>query len=156
MEERKHNEFFPMRTAVEQEQGLLNLLAYTGQFFDLKELTMIEIGSYIGESTMLFAKRFNFVFSIDPFIDDYPENYGVSRYAEFDKVYAKFLENTKDFRNIWHVKQKSDNAASIFTSRKVDFVYIDGCHTSTIISELRNKLLNDRIDYTDRGSSETV
>lgn len=145
MEERKHNEFFPMRTAVEQEQGLLNLLAYTGQFFDLKELTMIEIGSYIGESTMLFAKRFNFVFSIDPFIDDYPENYGVSRYAGFDREeFVKKLQR-------WRV-----DCNSVWQMELYDGIEEKAIHTSTIISELRNKLWNDRADNTDRGSSETV
>ena len=35
--------------------------------------TIVEIGSYVGDSTMIFAKRFFNVISIDPFVNGYDD-----------------------------------------------------------------------------------
>ena len=127
MSNRKYNEFYPMRTP--QDPGLYGLIAYINSFFKTSDKPMIEIGAYVGESTMIFAKDFGFVVTVDPFVDDYPESYGVSQYAEFSKVYEKFLENTEKYANIWLVKQTSDEAIETLKDKKAWFVYIDGCHT---------------------------
>jgi cephalosporin hydroxylase len=127
MGDRKLNEFYPMRIA--GDLGLKSLITYLNSFFKTSDKTVIEIGSYVGESAMIFAKDFGFVITIDPFIDGYPADYGVSQYAEFSKVYEKFLENTKNYTNIQLIKQTSDDAISSLKDKKVDFLYIDGCHT---------------------------
>jgi cephalosporin hydroxylase len=128
MEDKKHNEFFPMRF-LDQKRGLQDMIGYLNTFFETSDKPMIEIGAYIGDSTMMFAEDFGFVVTIDPFIDNYPENYGVSQYAEFSKVYAQFIKNTEQILNIGLIKETSDEAFKKFHNMKVWFVYIDGCHT---------------------------
>lgn len=89
--------------------------------------TMVEIGSYLGESTKIFAKYFDKVISIDPFIDNYDLNDVACSFAPFSEVYKQFLINIEQFNNIQHIRKTSDDA--IHEIKKVDFVYIDGMHT---------------------------
>lgn len=128
MTDRKLDEFYPMRTGV-QEQGLKELISYINSFSPTWDMKMIEIGSYIGESTIMFAKRFRYVYSIDPFVEEYPGAVNVFQYAKFSKVYEKFLENISNFANINSIRLTSDEAINIFNNIKLDFVYIDGAHT---------------------------
>jgi predicted O-methyltransferase YrrM len=62
------NDFFPMREG-DDKIGLLDLINYISTITNTKDLTIIEIGSYIGESTMVFGDNFKNVISIDPFIE---------------------------------------------------------------------------------------
>jgi predicted O-methyltransferase YrrM len=116
--------FYNMRGG-EQTDGLLSLINDLG---DTKNMTMIEIGSYMGDSTIMFAQNFKNVITIDPFINNYDDNEYPTEYAALTLVYDKFLENTSKYNNIIHIRKKSDDA--IFDiNNKVDFVYIDGHHT---------------------------
>jgi predicted O-methyltransferase YrrM len=125
-------------------KGLLNLIEHIGGFGNTKEMNMIEIGSYLGDSTLLFAEHFNTVLAIDPFLDDYDANDDACNYAPFDKVYEEFMSRTKDVPNIHLIKKTSDEAIEAIKDsakkidprniegenlRAFDFVYIDGMHT---------------------------
>ncbi len=105
--------------------GLQSMIEYLG---NTKEMNMIEIGSYVGESTVLFAQNFKSVISIDPFLNGYDENDAACHAADFDLVYKKFLENIANYNNITHIKKISCDAINDI-KEKVDFVYIDGLHT---------------------------
>jgi predicted O-methyltransferase YrrM len=108
--------------------GLISLIEHINTIQPTNEMTMVEIGAYVGESTTLFAKKFKKVITIDPFINDYDPNDITCQYMELELVYERFLENIKPFENISHIRQTSDEA--IFQLMKeVDFVYIDGLHT---------------------------
>ncbi len=120
-------------------RGLLNLIEYIGEFGNTEEMHMIEIGSYTGDSTLLFAENFNSVLAVDPFLDDYDPNDDACNYAPFDKVYEEFMNRTKDNPKIELIRFKSDDAVEIIqnAAKKLgatrfdlfDFVYIDGMHT---------------------------
>ena len=125
--ESKKNKFYVMRDW-NLSNGLLNLIYYIDGFESTKDMNMIEIGSYTGDSTILFAQNFNSVIAIDPFLDDYDPNDDACNYAPFELVYQEFLKRTKDFSNITLLKETSDDAV-VDLSEKVDFVYIDGMHT---------------------------
>lgn len=114
-----------------QREGLESLIKHINTYSSTKEMTMIEIGSYIGESTLIFAKYFKKVIAIDPFINDYdPDDICVKWYADFeDTVYNHFLDNIKDYDNIEFIRKTSDDAFLDLTQENVDFVYIDGMHT---------------------------
>jgi cephalosporin hydroxylase len=96
---------------------------------------MIEIGSYAGESSVMFAQHFGTVICIDPFIDDYDPNDLINGFATMDIVEKKFDENTKDFYNIQKFKMTSDEAIAHFLKineypkTEFSFVYIDALHT---------------------------
>ncbi len=127
MENKKKKPFFLMRNEISI-LGLQDLISHINKISDTKEMNMIEIGSYVGESTIIFSKHFKNVVSIDPFINNYDPDDIVCTYADFNDVYDKFMERTADIRNIINFRLKSDDGVKVL-KRKFDFVYIDGVHT---------------------------
>jgi predicted O-methyltransferase YrrM len=121
-------EFYTMRTP-EQKEGLLNMISWINSITPTSELRIIEIGSYVGESTLIFAEHFKDVVSIDPFVNDYDPNDMACSYAPFDKVYSEFLKNTLPISNIKSIRDTSENAFNILKNQMWDIVYIDGAHT---------------------------
>lgn len=109
-------------------QGLVSLIEHINTIHPTKELKMVEIGAYAGESTTLFAQHFKEVITIDPFVNDYDPNDVTCQFMELELVYERFLENIKPYSNIKHIREISDHAIFQIDS-KVDFVYIDGLHT---------------------------
>ena len=109
----------------EQADGLLSMIHDLG---DTRNMTMVEIGSYLGESTIMFAQKFKKVITIDPFINNYDDSEYPKKYAALSVVYEKFLENISAYSNIFHIRKKSDDAIFDIID-EVDFVYIDGHHT---------------------------
>lgn len=109
-------------------QELLDLINVLNSKLDTKKMTMVEIGSYAGQSTVIFAKYFKKVIAVDPFLENYDPKDETCRRAPLSTlVYERFKENTKKYQNIEHVKMTSDEAVD--SIGKIDFVYIDGCHT---------------------------
>lgn len=114
---------------VGMKDGLLDMINWLGEREPLHLMRIIEIGSYIGESTTIFAEHFGEVISVDPFIDDYDKNDEACNYAPFNEVYHQFLRNTMGYSNIKSIRQTSDKAFELLKEHKWDLVYIDGLHT---------------------------
>ena len=127
--ENKKNEFRIMRGNYPYEKkGLIDMIDWINNITPTKELTMLEIGSYIGESTCIFADHFKEVISIDPFINDYDPNDEACSFASFDLVYEEFLKNILFKPNIKSIRNTSKNAFSFLKQYQWDIVYIDGSH----------------------------
>ena len=124
----KKDEFYTMREQNGAE-GLIDMINWINTIRPTSEMRIIEIGSYVGESTMLFADRFKEVVSVDPYINDYDLNDDACHHASFDKVYKQFIRNTLSIPNIKSIKETSQNAFSILKDQQWDMVYIDGLHT---------------------------
>ena len=124
----KKDEFYTMREQNGAE-GLIDMINWINTIRPTSEMRIIEIGSYVGESTMLFADRFKEVVSVDPYINDYDLNDDACHHASFDKVYKQFIRNTISIPNIKSIKETSQNAFSILKDQQWDMVYIDGLHT---------------------------
>lgn len=107
-------------------EGLLDLIKELG---DNSNKTMIEIGSFVGESTVMFAQSFKKVIAVDPFQADYDPADPTSYLFEFKNVYQTYLDRTGAYKNIETIVSTSDEAASKLGGLKYDFVYIDGLHT---------------------------
>ncbi len=107
-------------------EGLLDLIKELG---DNSEKTMIEIGSFVGESTVLFAQSFKKVIAIDPFLADYDPADPTSYLFEFKNVFQTYLDRTGDHQNIQTIVSTSDNAVEKLGGLKYDFIYLDGLHT---------------------------
>jgi predicted O-methyltransferase YrrM len=121
-------EFYIMRAPFYAE-GLIDMINWIDSIRPTKEMRIIEIGSYIGESTMIFADRFKEVVSVDPYINDYDLEDAACSFAPFDKVYEQFVKNTLSVPNIKSIRETSENAFSILKDQQWDMVYIDGLHT---------------------------
>jgi predicted O-methyltransferase YrrM len=107
-------------------EGLLDLIKELG---DNSEKTMIEIGSFVGESTVLFAKSFKKVIAVDPFLADYDPADPTSYSFEFKNVKETYLDRTSDHQNIDTIVSTSDAAVDYLKGPKYDFIYLDGLHT---------------------------
>lgn len=129
----------PMRQEAYLSDGLKELIkAIQDNGGTPSEMIMIEIGSYAGESTVMFAAVFKKVIAIDAWMDGYDNNDAASNSAPMSEVESAFDENTKMFDNIVKIKSKSDDAISLIKD-KVDFVYIDGMHTyEQVKKDIRN------------------
>lgn len=94
-----------------------------------KGSTMIEIGSYMGESTMLFAssKLFNKIYAIDPLKGN--EVFNETSECSWDEVLNQFNINTRFFDNIELIEEYSQYTVSKFEDKSIDFIYIDANHT---------------------------
>jgi hypothetical protein len=121
--------------------GLKDLINSIKKYRDTKDMTMIEIGSYAGESTRLFADEFKTVISIDPFMNDYDVNDPACHHMDLTNVYYEFKKNINQYDNIKHIRKTSDDAISELSSIEVDFVYIDGLHTyEQVNQDIKNYL----------------
>lgn len=110
-------------------EGLKDLIYYVNQFYDTKNMTMIEIGSYAGESTLIFAEHFKKIICIDPYKNDYDKKDPAINYMELNNVYDIFINRIKEHKNIELIKKSSNQAFKSLKKINVDFVYIDGLHT---------------------------
>jgi predicted O-methyltransferase YrrM len=106
--------------------GLLDLIKELG---DNSDKTMIEIGSFVGESTVMFAQSFKEVTAIDPFMEGYDAADTTSYEFDFNNVYDTYKGRTNPYTNIKTIVDTSDNAVKELDSKTYDFIYIDGIHT---------------------------
>lgn len=95
----------------------------------------IEIGSFGGESALLFAQssKFSKLYCVDPWDEGYYKAHNMG------EVEATFDERTKGYKHIIEkVKMKSNIAYNLLRNRDVNFVYIDGNHK---YEEVRNDII---------------
>lgn len=110
----------------ESTKGLLNLIEQLG---DCSNKKMLEIGSFVGESTVLFASSFGQVIAVDPFLEGYDDMDPTSHSFDFKNVYETYLERTTPFKNIKTIKLTSNQAIDLLKDEQFDFIYLDGLHT---------------------------
>lgn len=113
--------------------GLNDMIDHVDNICNVSQMSILEIGSWIGTSAIVFAKRFREVFCLDPF-----ESVGDTITEKYDmKVVEKlFHENVFPHYNIKHIKLSSNDlfaeenilVLDLFDCHKVDIVYIDGDH----------------------------
>ena len=118
--------------------GLLDLINELG---NVSNKTMVEIGSFIGESTIIFAKHFKHVTAIDPFLPNYdPQDPTCNSGFNFDDVFQEFKSRIEEEKTkVTIYKMMSCDAVSLLKD-KYDFIYIDGLHTYDGVK-------NDILDY---------
>lgn len=93
-----------------------------------KDCIMAEIGSYIGESTELFANGCKKIYAID-----FWKNYYDKSDKRFYQYPMKLVEQVfdirmKKFKNLIKIKKSSKEASNEFEDEILDFVYIDSNH----------------------------
>ena len=89
---------------------------------------MLEIGSYKGESTMMFASSgiFKEIHCVDPYQGNEESNNVFKE--NWDNVEKEFILNTRYFDNIIIHKDYSYNIVDKFSDGYFDFIYIDASH----------------------------
>lgn len=106
--------------------GLTKLCFYLEENINDK-IKMIEIGTWLGESTSIFAMSgiFESIDTIDPW--DIPD-------VEFlDFVETEYSINTRHWNYINHHREYSEKCSHLFQDKSYDLVYIDGDHSKEAI-----------------------
>ncbi len=109
--------------------GFCDMLSYLNSYYKSRnDLKMIEIGSYMGESSSLFAASgmFKEIHCIEPFQQH--EEFNVKSGYTWDDVKKEFDTNTRIFDNIILHEDFSFNIGHKFKDGTFDFVYLDGGH----------------------------
>lgn len=113
-------------------RGLYDLVK---QFYK-PEFKMVEIGSFEGVSTMLFAGCVDTVYSVDCYDYKVPPT---GRIPSHDQLFVEaerlFISRTKDVKNIIKIRKTSVEAAKQFEDHSLDAVYIDAEHDEDSVRE---------------------
>jgi predicted O-methyltransferase YrrM len=86
---------------------------------------IIEIGSYAGESTEIFAEVGKIVYAVDPWQDNYDSNLKLRPMKEMRESFDRRLSR---FNNVVPWQMTSEEASKRFSDNSIDVVYIDGDH----------------------------
>ena len=111
--------------------GLIDLIDYIDKMGDkkVKDMRMAEIGSFVGDSTKIFAERFKEVVSVDPFLNGYDAGDNSSEIWPMEDIFKQFNEDVlQKCPNVIHYHTLSAEGAKLFADGSFDFVYIDGNH----------------------------
>lgn len=116
----------------ETEQGLFDLIEHINKISPTKNLRLLEIGAYTGESTAIFCQHFKSVTTVDRFMNCTDRLDGKIVFGSMARIYEAFLERMSSYDNYQLIKKTSDEAFKEMTDKPVpqcfDVVYIDGDH----------------------------
>jgi predicted O-methyltransferase YrrM len=123
----KYNDNMELKTSMRDNNsvnGLVELCNDLKSHFGDKEITIVEIGSYMGESAEIFARELPNakVICIDPWEGNY-DNADWASSSDFNDVEKQFNLRMEMYPNIEKMKGYSTDFGFPF-----DFIYIDGCH----------------------------
>ncbi len=93
-------------------------------------MVMIEVGSYRGESAKIFlgTNRFSRIYYIDPWKMYYDANDGAA-FTDMAVVEQDFDQRVGGDDRVVKVKGTIDTFLEQYPDVKIDFAYVDGCHT---------------------------
>lgn len=115
--------------------GLRDMIEYINKHNETKQMSMVEIGSYVGDSTKVFAESFGKVISIDPYVNGYDPLDASSFTHPMSQVYLQFKQNVLDrYPTVHHIQTTSEQAAKQFKNESIDFAYLDGDHRGFAVS----------------------
>jgi len=122
--------FFSMRPDHLSQKGLHDLCKKICEVTKTPtySFSLCEIGSYIGESTKIFAENFRRVYAIDPWEDNYDPMDEACNCAPFNLVENEFDKNMAYYPNVFKIKGKSQDILPN-NNHRFEIVYIDGNHT---------------------------
>lgn len=125
------NKPIPRRLASSM-RGLEQMIRYIKKFNNTKDLSILEIGSWVGVSTELFAKHFNEVVACDP----WSATTGINTKYDMSQVEKEFDNRIKKYNNIFKAKMTSEQFNKYHFDEEIesnkllnyDVIYIDGAH----------------------------
>jgi hypothetical protein len=95
---------------------------------------IIEIGSFIGESSEIFAQYFKKVTCFDPWKNGYDKKDYASR-SNMSLVEANFDKRMSKYNNVTKIKEFSSIGVKLYEEYSLEAVYIDGNHKKEFVIE---------------------
>ena len=122
-----YNSNFEMRGSSHQISGLKDLIIWIG---DVKNLTLVEIGSYRGESARIFldSGKFSRIYCVDPWENCYDVN-DFAGFTNMKLAEKDFDERAGNDSRITKVKGTIETLVENYPELHPDVIYVDGCHT---------------------------
>ncbi len=145
--------------------GLQDMIDYINKKskIDTKSMIMVEVGSYVGDSTRIFAENFFKVFSVDPYVNGYDDKDASSFTHPMEVIEQQFREEILNkYDNVHQFKMTSLAACKSFKDKMIfDFIYLDGDHTSRsveqdVINWLQKIKLNGWLGGHDYGNKNAL
>ena len=96
---------------------------------------MVEVGSYAGWSTCIFAKYMLSVCAVDSWELGYDAGDPASSCCPMAEIEAIFDRRTKPLENVFKMKMSSLEASHKILDGSQDFVYIDATHTYEAVKQ---------------------
>jgi len=109
---------------------------------------VVEVGSFAGESTAVFARSARTVYAIDPWPATYSRDIVAgchnvvardfvlrSGSVDMAAVEAQFDARMSPFGNVRKVKARDEDVVSQFADASLDLVYIDSIHTYEVVRD---------------------
>lgn len=118
-----------IRGSANAKRGLIEMIEYINQTADVSQLTILEIGSYVGDSAEIFAQRFGKVICVDPWQNGYDPKDAASYQHPMSAIEEQFNRMAKQYPNIEKRKMTSEENFLKYPFELYDVVYIDGIHT---------------------------
>lgn len=114
-----------MRGDVDIRDGLVDLC----KFLKKNNVTsVIEVGSFSGESSSIFSDYFEKVVCVDMWKRFYNSTEPLAKMDIFDEAEKLFDLVMHDHKNIQKIKMSSEEASSLFEDKSLQFVYLDASH----------------------------
>jgi predicted O-methyltransferase YrrM len=111
-----------------QRVGLLEMCRFLKTLYPIKRWTLVEIGTYIGESAAIFADFFGKVITIDPWEPIFMKAISSDQGTTPEKLREELEKNIGKKKNVTFLNLPSVLASYSFPEKSVDIVYIDGWH----------------------------
>lgn len=118
--------------------GLQKMIDYINTITPTKLMTMVEVGVFHGDGTIIFAKNFLTVCAVDPWLSGLGD---ITDRVDMQEVYECFFEKAYKRNNISIYRMKSKEASTHFQDGERDLVYIDAGHEyEQVADDLKNWL----------------
>ena len=153
LKRRYFNKTVVMRGDEDSRRGLLDLIAWFVDASDDgvgagKALTMVEIGSYQGESARMFldSGKVGKLYCVDPWQMNFDKN-DVCAFTDMSRIEQAFDRRVGGDTRVVKVKGTIDTLVALLEGGKdavgdrIDVVYVDGCHTYEAVKYDLEKVL---------------
>jgi len=108
--------------------GLHDFIDYIG-CDKTNNMSLVEIGSFVGDSTEIWVNNFKSVQSIDPYLNNYDDKDAASYTWNMDDIHKLFIKKMKQYNNFKLLRMLSSKAVKLYEDESLDIVYIDGLHS---------------------------